>query len=90
MKGQFAFLFTAFILLAVLVFSVHVNLPYRYYEINMAKYIAYNFYLDVLKNATLANKTYYNYCKSIGIYCIYNGTAVIVKTLSKVYIIYTR
>ncbi|HIP90479.1 MAG TPA: hypothetical protein EYH22_02915 [Candidatus Nanopusillus sp.] len=92
MRSQFVILLTVFILFSWYNVYKALNIEYFVYESNIEKYIAYSFWHEIYTtdNITLRiliNDTYYAYCKEIGLKCIFNGTHVIVRSPTKLYVL---
>jgi len=88
MKAQFLFIFS------ILLLSIYISIifsfknDYKIYEINLEKYVAYDFYLKIkLLNDTFLNSTFYDYCKKLLWDCLYNETHIIVKSPTKIYVL---
>lgn len=80
MRTQFIILYTAILLFLTIIFlnSITNNSKF-YYPVNNYKYIAENFYFDVLNyGCNNVNISFYNYCQNLSITCYCNTTDVVV------------
>jgi len=92
MRSQFILILTSFFLLAIYGIYKSFNTEYFVYDTNIEKYIAYSFWLEIntTSNSTVISKinsSYYQYCKSIGIFCTFNGTHILLKSPAKLYVL---
>ena len=89
MKSQFILLYLILILIMTLYYLSLLQNNF-YYQPDIGKYIAEDFYVKLLlypQNASIINQTYYNICLQENMICYYNGTNIIVITNSSEYIL---
>ena len=89
MKSQFILLYLVLILFITFYYLSLLQNNF-YYQPNIGKYIAEDFYIKLLlypQNSSIINQTYYNICLQENMLCYYNGTNIIVITNSSEYIL---
>ncbi|BFI73321.1 hypothetical protein YN1_3080 [Nanoarchaeota archaeon] len=89
MRSQFILLYLVLIVF-ITIYYLSLLQNNFYYQPNIAKYIAEDFYVKLLlypNYSFLINQTYYNLCLQENIICYYNGTNIIVITNSSEYIL---
>jgi len=89
MKSQFILLYLILILFMTLYFVSNLQNDF-YYQPNIGKYIAQDFYVKLLlypNYSSIINETYYNICMWENIICYDNGTNIIVITQNSEYIL---
>ncbi|MFP3283912.1 MAG: hypothetical protein RXO65_00445 [Candidatus Nanopusillus acidilobi] len=89
MKSQFILLYLVLILFITLFFISNLQNNF-YYQPNIGKYIAEDFYVKLLlypNYSSTINQTYYNICLKENMICYDNGTNIIVITQNSEYIL---
>ncbi|MFZ8856017.1 MAG: hypothetical protein ACO2OX_02360 [Candidatus Nanopusillus sp.] len=89
MRSQFILLYLILILFMTLYFISNLQNDF-YYQQNIGKYIAQDFYVKLLlypNYSSIINQTYYNICILENIICYDNGTNIIVITQNSEYIL---
>jgi len=89
MRSQFILLYLILILFMTLYFISSLQNNF-YYQPNIGKYIAEDFYIKLLlypNYSFIINQTYYNICLEENIICYDNGTNIIVITQNSEYIL---
>jgi len=89
MRSQFILLYLILILFMTLYFISGLQNNF-YYQPNIGKYIAEDFYIKLLLYPNYSftiNQTYYNICLEENIICYDNGTNIIVITPTSEYIL---
>jgi len=89
MRSQFILLYLILILFMTLYFISNLQNNF-YYQPNIGKYIAEDFYIKLLLYPNYSftiNQTYYNICLEENIICYDNGTNIIVITPTSEYIL---
>jgi len=89
MRSQFILLYLILILFMTLYFISNLQNDF-YYQSNIGKYIAQDFYVKLLlypNYSSIINQTYYNICMWGNIICYDNGTNIIVITQNSEYIL---
>jgi len=89
MRSQFILLYLILILFMTLYFISNLQNDF-YYQPNIGKYIAQDFYVKLLlypNYSSIINQTYYNICILENIICYDNGTNIIVITQNSEYIL---
>ncbi len=89
MRSQFILLYLILILFMTLYFVSNLQNDF-YYQPNIGKYIAQDFYVKLLlypNYSSIINQTYYNICMWKNIVCYDNGTNIIVITQNSEYIL---
>jgi len=89
MKSQFILLYLVLILFITLFFISNLQNNF-YYQPNIGKYIAEDFYVKLLlypNYSSIINQTYYNICLEENMICYDNGTNIIVITQNSEYIL---
>jgi len=89
MRSQFILLYLVLILFITLYFISNLQNNF-YYQPNIGKYIAEDFYVKLLiysNYSSTINQTYYNICLEENITCYDNGTNIIVITQNSEYIL---
>ena len=91
MRSQYLFIFSILLLSVYILTLLSVKNSYQTYEINLEKYIAYDFYLKIKTNNNLSeiqylNQTFYDYCTKLQWICFYNTTHVVLISPTKIYV----
>jgi len=89
MRSQFILLYLILILFITLFFISGLQNNF-YYQPNIGKYIAEDFYVKLLlypNYSSTINQTYYNICLKENMICYDNGTNIIVITQNSEYIL---
>jgi hypothetical protein len=89
MRSQFILLYLILILFITFYYLSSLQNNF-YYQPDIGKYIAEDFYVKLLlypQNSSIINQTYYNICLQENMLCYYNGTNIIVITNSSKYIL---